>query len=421
MTRSAATRTHPASRISRPAGSDVVVVGAGVEGSSIAYQCAKRGLSVTLVEAREVACAASGASAGGVRQQGRDPRELPIALRAIAMWPSLSDELGADLEYYQDGHLTLVVDEADLPALEASVARQRDGGLDLRMLYGDEVRAVAPHVAPDVLAGSYCPTDGHANPIATTRAFAAAAVRAGARLLERTPATALLTDGSRVRGVMTPAGPLEADWVVIAAGAWSAGLCAAIGVTLPVQARAPQMMLTTPMPHALDPVVGCVGKLLSLKQLRHGHYLIGGGWPASVYLDVERPIGRNQHNSVAGSARASSSVWLLLRNTGVVRVWAGLEAETEDVVPILGAVPGVDGLLLATGFSGHGFALAPYIGVLLADLIASGATAIPLDELSLARFGPHPPAPSPGRRGGDAVERGRSCSPPLLPGEGAGG
>ncbi|MEX2314724.1 MAG: FAD-dependent oxidoreductase, partial [Thermomicrobiales bacterium] len=92
------------------AGSDVVVIGAGVEGSSIAYQCARRGLSVTIVEAGEVAGQASGASAGGVRQQGRDPRELPVALGAIAIWPSLTDELGADLEYYQQGHLTLIAD-----------------------------------------------------------------------------------------------------------------------------------------------------------------------------------------------------------------------------------------------------------------------------------------------------------------------
>jgi sarcosine oxidase subunit beta len=145
------------------------------------------------------------------------------------------------------------------------------------------------------------------------------------------------------------------------------------------------MMLTTRMPHALDPVVGCVGRQLSLKQLRYGQYLIGGGWPATVYQDVERPIGRNQHDSIVGSAKASTSVWPVLRDTQIVRIWAGLEAEAADLVPILGNSP-VDGLLIATGFSGHGFALSPYVGVILAELAATGTTPIPLDGLTLDRF-----------------------------------
>lgn len=367
-------------------GTDVIVVGGGVVGSSITYQLALRGVGVTLLEAREVASAASGASAGGVRQQGRDPRELPIAMRAIAMWPGLSDELGADIDYHQDGHLTLTDDETQLPWLEARVAEQRAGGLGVSMLYGDELRAVAPGVAPTMLAGAYCPTDGHANPIWTTKAFAAAAQRRGARLLERTPVTGLLMNDGRVRGVRTRDGALEADRVILAAGAWSATLCAGVGVQLPIEAIAPQMLLTTRFPRGLAPVVGCVGRLLSLKQLRTGAYLVGGGWPASVYLDRERPIGLNRHASVTGSARACSEVWPLLRQAGVVRVWSGLEARAADDVPILGPLPGMEGLLLATGFSGHGFALSPYIGVLLAELTTTGAAPMPIDALTIERF-----------------------------------
>ncbi len=367
-------------------GADVVVVGGGVIGSSIAYQLAKRGIGVTLVEAREVACAASGASAGGVRQQGRDPRELEIAKRAISMWPTLSDELGADLDYHQDGHLTLVEREADLPEIEQRVAEQQAAGLGIKMLYGDEVRAVAPGAHESMLAGAYCPTDGHANPISATKAFAAAAVRAGATLRERTPVIGLLTDSGRVRGIVTPDGEIEAGWVINAAGAWSPKICAMAGFDVPIEAVAPQMMLTTPLPHELDPVVGCVGRPLSLKQLSNGKYLIGGGWPATVYLDQAKPIGLNQYSSIVGSAKASSGVWPILRQTQVQRVWAGLEAKAEDVVPILGAVTPIDRFIMASGFSGHGFALAPYIGVLMADLVTTGATAIPIDDLALSRF-----------------------------------
>jgi sarcosine oxidase subunit beta len=374
-------RKHP------DAGSaDVVVIGGGVEGCSIAYQLAKRGLDVVLLEARELASAASGASAGGVRQQGRDPRELPIAMRAIAMWPGLAGELGADLDYHQDGHLTLVEYEAHLPDLEQRVRDQRELGLDVRMLYGDEVREVAAGVGEQVIAGAFCPTDGHANPIWTTKAFGDAARRHGATVLERTPATELLTDSGRVTGVQTPDGRIATSWVVNAAGAWSPEICRLAGFEVPIHTRAPQMLLTTELPQDLYPVIGCVSKLLSLKQLKNGRYLIGGGWPASVYQDIATPIGRNRHDSITGSASHSSAIWPRLLKTQVLRVWAGLEAETDDVVPILGPVEQVEGFIMASGFSGHGFALSPYIGVLIADLIATGEAEIPIDALMLHRF-----------------------------------
>jgi sarcosine oxidase subunit beta len=237
-----------------------------------------------------------------------------------------------------------------------------------------------------LLAGAYCSTDGHANPIWTTKAFADAAARHGAQVLERTPVTGLLVEGGRVRGVQTPDGPLAADRVIVAAGVWSERLCANIGVTLPIEPDPPQMLLTTPFPHGLDPVIGCVGKLLSLKQLRTGQYLVGGGWPASAYLDRERPIALNRESSVTGSAATCAAVWPVLREASVMRVWAGLEARAADDVPILGDVSGIDGLLVATGFSGHGFALSPYIGVLLAELATTGQTPIPIDDLALTRF-----------------------------------
>ena len=365
---------------------DIVVIGGGVEGSSIAYQLAKRGLEVVLLEAREVASAASGASAGGVRQQGRDPRELPIAMRAIAMWPGLTEELGADIDYHQNGHLTLVEFESDLPELEGRVREQQQSGLGIEMLYGDDVREVAPGIGDQVIAGAFCLSDGHANPIWTTKAFAAAAVREGAKLLERTPATGVVTDSGRVTGVETPDGLIATNWVVNAAGAWSPEITKMAGFEVPIHTRAPQMLLTTELPMDLYPVIGCVSKLLSLKQLFNGRYLIGGGWPASVYQDIESPLGRNRHDSITGSANHSSAIWPALLKTNVLRVWAGLEAETDDVVPILGPVDHVEGFIMASGFSGHGFALAPYVGVLIADHIATGETAIPMDALMLDRF-----------------------------------
>ena len=152
-----------ASTYRQPA-ADVVIIGGGVMGCAIAYELAVRGVSATIIEQREVAASASGASAGGVRQQGRDLRELPLALKAIPRWPGLADRLGTDVEYRRGGHLTLIEDEAILPAFAESVMRQRAAGLDIRLVEPRDLATIMPGVATTVVAGSYTPEDGHANP-----------------------------------------------------------------------------------------------------------------------------------------------------------------------------------------------------------------------------------------------------------------
>src|SRR6478735_2844177 len=121
---------------------EVVVIGGGVEGCSIAYHLAKRGAKVTLLERWEIASAASGASAGGVRHQGRDRREFPLAFRAIERWRKLETELGADVSYRRDGHLTTIEHDADLSDLRTSIASQAAAGLDIRLVQGEELRAI---------------------------------------------------------------------------------------------------------------------------------------------------------------------------------------------------------------------------------------------------------------------------------------
>lgn len=198
---------------------DVVVIGGGVIGCASAYELSKAGARVAVVESGEVSSVASGASAGGVRQQGRDLREMEIAIRAIARWPDLSRELEADLHYRQDGNLTLIEREEDLPALERRVEAERAKGLDIRLLHRDELRAVAPGLAPSVIAGSWCPTDGHAMPILTTKAFARAAQLLGTTLYEQTTVTGISRASGRVVGVETSSGTIPCGWALNAAGA----------------------------------------------------------------------------------------------------------------------------------------------------------------------------------------------------------
>jgi sarcosine oxidase, subunit beta len=239
---------------------EAVVIGGGVIGSSIAYHLARSGVRTTLLEKNDVACAASGASAGGVRQQGRDPRELPLSMRATVRWATLEEELGADIHYRRGGHLTLTETEQERDALAASVARQRAAGLDIVMVEGDDLRALAPAVSPRMIAGSYSREDGHANPGLTTRAFAAAAARHGADVRTGVTVLSLETSGGRVTGVRTDQGIISADVTILATGAWSKTLVAGLGIDLPIAPMGLQMLLTESVPHCLDQVLGSVGR-----------------------------------------------------------------------------------------------------------------------------------------------------------------
>ncbi|MGH2561472.1 MAG: NAD(P)/FAD-dependent oxidoreductase [Thermomicrobiales bacterium] len=364
--------------------SEVAVIGGGVIGCSVAYHLAQQGVAVTLLEQRGIASAASGASAGGVRQQGRDPRELSFAIRSIAKWRTLEDELAADVHFYREGHVQVIERAADLPEVDRRVAAQRELGLDIRVVHAADLKELVPGIATHVVAGTYTADDGHANPILTTHAFANAARRHGAHIRVGSRVTRIHRRGGYVRGLSTTSGDVACDWLVLAAGAWSTMLAQQFDVSLPIELMGPQMIATTPVPPVLGQVVGALSRRLSLKQLRGGNFIIGGGWPGDV--DMASGIATPRLESILGSLVDSSAIYPALRHVQVERAWVGVEALTVDEVPILGPLPGVENVTVATGFSGHGFALSPIIGQVMAELIVDGAPSIPIDELTFERF-----------------------------------
>jgi len=368
---------------------DVVVIGGGVIGGACAYNLARAGVSVALLEKYEIASGASGGSAGGVRQQNRDPAELPLAMAANPIWKTLEQELETDLEYRRGGHLTLAEHEEQLPALEASVERQGARGLDIRMVRGSELRELVPAAGPQIIAGSYSPRDGFANPMLVTKAFAAAARRFGARIYTRTEVKTIRREANRVVGVDSSRGPIASHWVVNAAGAWAPALSSALGIDLPIRPIALQMMVTEKVPPMLKPVLGCLGRGLSLKQMPQGQFVIGGGWPGISDMVADR--GWPKIGSPNGSACQVTAVLPATNGLLLLRIWNSLEAKTIDELPVLGEVDGLEGYLLATGFSGHGFALAPSVGALLTEFISTGKTSRSLDQLNQRRFAGYDP------------------------------
>jgi sarcosine oxidase subunit beta len=372
---------------------DVVVVGCGVMGASIAYHAARQGMSVLIVERGEVAQSpvASWASAGGVRRQGRHPAEAPLAITALARWPTLEAELEADLHFLQGGNLLTAETDAEADSLVAFVREQQAMGFtDVRLVDHTEIRALAPALSERVLAGSYSPADGQADPPRTTRAFAQAAIRWGATCWTATECRTLLAEHGRIAGVRTSRGDVFASAVVLAAGAWSDGLAATVGMRLPIRTRALQMLLSTPAPKdLLRPVLGSVARPLSLKQLHDGAFFIGGGWPGDASAD--RRTYRLREDSQRGSWATASELVPAVAQQRIAQVWCGLEAESYDEIPFIGSVPSLEGLVLALGFSGHGFALSPAVGRAVADLLA-GKPVLALDGLSPARMASFDPA-----------------------------
>ena len=329
---------------------------------------ADRQARVSVLERAQVGDAASSASAAGVRVMGRDPAERAMALESLGRWPGLDRELEAKTGYRRSGGLRVALDDAGWSEACATAQEQRADGVPVELIDAAAAHRLAPGLSPDSRGGVHCPIDGQAEAVATVRAWATAARRLGVRIEEGVGADALVVEGTRVVAVVRSDGArVPCDTALVAAGAWTAPLLAKIGVRLPLRGRGLQMLLTDAAPASLTPVIGCFGRPLSLKQLADGAYLIGGGWPASV-PDEATNRWEVLDDSVRGSLEIARVVYPPLAARTVARSWAGIEAFTPDDLPVLGPVPGVDGLLVAAGFSGHGFALVPTVGDVLARL-----------------------------------------------------
>ncbi len=354
----------------------IVIVGGGLMGLSAAFHLCRAdpGARVTVLERERVGAAASGASAAGVRVMGRDPAERALALASLARWPDLDRELEAPTGYRRGGGLRLALDDAAWGAAPGWVAEQRADAVPVELVDAAAARRLAPGIAPTCRGGVHCAMDGQADAMATVRAFATAARRLGARVEEGVGARALRVERGRLTAVERDDGRrLACDAAIVAAGAWTGALLSAVGVRVPIETRPLQMLLTEPAPAGLAPVLGAFDHRLSLKQLDDGAYLIGGGWPAHV---TDHAANRYEllDESVKASLTTARSVYPPLAGCALARGWAGLEAFTPDDLPMIGPVPGIDGLAAAAGFSGHGFALSPMIGDLLASLALGGET-----------------------------------------------
>ncbi len=368
---------------------DVVVIGAGISGAATAYELATAGLDVVLLDRYAPAAMASGWTLAGVRQSGRDPAELPLARAAVAIWGTLAERLDAPTHYRRNGNLRLALSEADMATLKAMVDEQSAAGLPITLLNGAEaVRSIASAVAPHVFGASFCPSDGHADPKATVQAFVDAAVRAGARTRFGERVLSIDRVGHRVAGVTTDKEKIAAGRVVLAAGIFGNELLQPLGLRVPLDVKMVTVLRSIPMAPMLDQVIGVADGGCAGRQEVTGRFRYTSGiepWHG-LMEDGARPRVRPAARNIAGTISRFGAVIPAVDDAPVDEIWAGLIDQTPDALPVLQAMTEPEGLVVAMGFSGHGFCLGPITGRIAAALVQGRDSGLPLDPFRIQRF-----------------------------------
>jgi glycine/D-amino acid oxidase-like deaminating enzyme len=405
---------------------DAVVVGGGVLGLASAYELAGRNLSVVLVEAGWVGGLQSGRNLGFVRQQGRAPAELPMMMAASKRWRDLGRQLGSDVEWRMGGNLRLTNDPELAGRYEKWAADAAALGLDSRVVSQAEVESILPGVSEKWLLGIFTASDGHADPAATCRAYAAAARARGVQVCEGVPVRKITLAGGAVAGVVTPVGEVRAGVVVLAAGSGSARLARGAGAEIPRQLVRQTVMLTEPLPPVTQAAAwtgelfirqdqrGCLRLAATARNeivldpagIRHARRYLSSYLANRSQLRVRadaadlarallRPLRSASGDELSPGPRFDDVRFCLERaqryfpGLGALRLrraWAGEIEVTRDALPVIDGGGGPGGLVVATGMSGHGFGLAPIVGTVVADIVDGAEPGFDLAPFRLARF-----------------------------------
>ncbi|HUI16528.1 MAG TPA: FAD-binding oxidoreductase [Alphaproteobacteria bacterium] len=400
-----------------PASADVVIIGGGIIGCAAAYALAKKGLSVVVLEKGRVGGEQSSRNWGWCRQQMRDTREIPLIKESLALWGGLNEEIGADTGFRRTGLIYVTKDAAELARWEAWLEHARPYQLHSRLLSAAEAQAMMPGCEEKWLGGLYTPSDGRAEPAKAAPAIAMAARRLGVTLHQGCAARGIETEAGAVASVVSELGVVRARAVLCAGGAWTSLFCRRHGIDLPQLSVRASVLRTAPAPEVLAAPVSSPG--FGMRRRLDGGYTVGmrgaasldltpdafrylrAFWPAYrqgvVALNIKfgrpfftalatphhwafdqaspfekmRVLDPAPEQSVLEAALANlKAAYPALRDVKVAETWAGMIEGTPDAIPVISPVESLKGFYIATGFSGHGFGIAPAAGRLAADIIA---------------------------------------------------
>ncbi|MBU8541320.1 NAD(P)/FAD-dependent oxidoreductase [Falsiroseomonas tokyonensis] len=363
-----------------------LVIGGGLHGLSTALHLARTpGWQVTLLERRHVGRHSSGVNAGGVRRLGRALPEIALSVIAAEMWHGIEALVGDDCGFRATGQVKVAESAADIAKNEARVAQVRAlGWTHEEVVDQAEVRRLLPAVSPHVVGAIVTRDDGSADPMRTVMAFRRAAEQAGVVIHEGVAVTGLERTAEGTIRVATDHQMFEAERVANCAGAWAPDLAALAGETIPCGTKASMMIVTERLPPFVDPTVGCSSRSLSFKQTAAGTVVIGGGHQGRN--DKATETSTVLFGSLAHAARIAAEIFPCVAQARIVRSWTGTEARPPDDMPVIGESRSLPGLFHSFGFSGHGFQLSPAAGAAVAELMARGATNLPVAAFNQDRF-----------------------------------
>ena len=404
----------------------VVVIGGGIVGCAAAYYLAKRGVAVNLYEKGTIAGEQSSRNWGFVRQQGRDPAELPLMMSSNKIWQGLEQELNTDLKWKQGGNLRIMEDESQLPSYRAWLKIALDHGLNTKLLGAEETKQLLPGLAIPVVGALYTESDGQADPSRVAHAFATSAGKFGADVNSRCTVLGLQTSAGNLSSVATEQGEVVCDAAICAAGAWSSRLMRSVGL------RIPQLWLRASVGYTTKgkELTRC-GVWMPGVAFRQGHdggfnIAYGGKYKHDLTLDsikffrdfrrcyqkyrkairlnldhrllqdITGDLNKFPHHRTLDPSPVDSVLQSALQNFKTSfpsqseirfdRTWAGYIDATPDMLPIIDRVDKPSGLVVATGFSGHGFGLGPIAGLLAAQLSLNEPTSHDLNAFRYQRF-----------------------------------
>lgn len=376
---------------------DVVVIGGGVIGTSIFYHLAKNKIDVILLEKNSVASGTSGACEGMIFLQTKKPGiHLEMAIKSAEIFKNLEEELDYNIEYISNGSMVIIPNKIQYDTMIKFVREQNESGLHVKLLNKKEARNKQPALSETIAGSTFCSTDARVNPILLAFGFAEAAQRySNASLFSHTKVMGINRKGKCIEEVLTDKGKIKTSLVINAAGIYAPQIASMVNVSIPIKPRKGQILVTEETPDIIRGIL-CTSDYIfckyhsRIKKSNHsgltveptssGNYLIGAtrefvGFNSKVTLD-----------GVQGIARSLVSLIPGFKNVSVIRCFAGLRPFTEDGLPILGRVEGIDGFIMAAGHEGDGIALSPITGKLISELVIKGRSTIPLDSFNLSRF-----------------------------------
>lgn len=362
-----------------------MVVGGGVIGASIAYHLTARGVrSVLVLERDTLGSGSTSKNAGGIRQQFSSEINVRLSQLSVPRFERFEDEFGIDIAFQQVGYLFLITEEREIAPFQRALALWRRLGVPARRVEIDEIRSIFPELAlDDVLFGTFCGRDGHADPTSILNGFVARARAGGATFREDATVTGIDVEGGRVRAVRVGDERIPCDVVIDAAGAWAPLVGAMVGVDLPIRPLRRHIFVTADAAGLDHPIPLTIEFASTLYMHRESGGILLGMADPNDGPSYDESVNWDFVPAVVERALARLP---LLERTSVRSGWAGLYEDTPDKHPILGCADGIEGFVVAAGFSGHGLMHAPAVGDLIADLVVGRSLPLDVAPLRLARF-----------------------------------